>query len=991
MIAQNRVCYNAGNTDSGFSAGIPEVLEGMGELREPVAAGYVPAVDGRFFALLCPVCEAADGLVGESQERPGKISGGCLGPGPESGVRRGVCKQSDFFDLLGVPAKLRGLQVGVLERSARIALVRQLVRDLTAAIGGDAVEEPMRIGAYNLNHYGMGRCPVCEQDGLVIGVERDKDAERRSYWVMAQCLDGGCDFNLIRAGVESLARSAGMSLRGLVWNGGGSTVLRRVSQEELLERDEEFREESLARRREWAALGIVSGPDLAGLDENYDGWAEKGAAGSGGSAALEDPGVRISRAGAVLESLAAKWGGVLVGDGEFGLSAGDRFYRGKCPRCLGIGDTLLVGIRAESPLAVVTECRDRCDRKEIRARLLALSNGAGGGGIEWGRAYKVAWESAGKLEPEGGSAGSEPEPVGLDDLQAEREAEVEGLINAAAARVGALRVEQGDGNLWTMRCPVCFHPESEFCFGSVESNPLIFSVRCFAESGCRPRDMYESLERLAGIKIPRVLRMSPVRKPAEAGGGNGESASRREGESSDENQAGRWLGRKLAGQYRFDELEGTGWWAYNAVDGTWRSLQKDSYLILDWMQNRRFQLAGELEAAGERSLAKIFGEPSNWGRMRQGSGDFWSGMRYVLTDLQPRAELHLINVWETGVVDLRTGEVHKRDPKYGCRAITAGRYLPKDEERHWSVLRTWLGSVFSEGMLQDYIRLLALYLSGRGQTYTGLTAITGLTESGKGGTANLARESLGSYGSSVTVSWFGSGSGRGEIDSLTASLLERDVRVLTCDEIGAAISEKHGGISEHALLTRTGDTIFYGRRPHGPPLSGYLRCGVITTCVDPPAMKADTGIQRRLVVLPTLGKLREEDKKPDFARNQELMDAVVTLAVISASAVYEDGYRAPRGAVEEKREMMATMDPLWGYLEELEADEWHGRPLSEVATNASDLLEKVVSAQDIGRRLARGKNRRWIGVQGQGRDKVKYLWLRERAMPDGDGNGDGDD
>ena len=141
------------------------------------------------------------------------------------------------------------------------------------------------------------------------------------------------------------------------------------------------------------------------------------------------------------------------------------------------------------------------------------------------------------------------------------------------------------------------------------------------------------------------------------------------------------------------------------------------------------------------------------------------------------------------------------------------------------------------------------------------------------------------------------------------------MRLVWLDEIGAQTK-----MVEQKLLTVLGDSVDNARRAYGKTVEGKHRWMMFTTAVTVPRLSAHGGASRRMAVLPTLGIDLEAEglKLPDESIDQELLDAVVTLAALRAPAVYAAGYRAPHGDEAAKAEAVAAMDPVSDWLGDLE-------------------------------------------------------------------------
>ena len=269
-----------------------------------------------------------------------------------------------------------------------------------------------------------------------------------------------------------------------------------------------------------------------------------------------------------------------------------------------------------------------------------------------------------------------------------------------------------------------------------------------------------------------------------------------------------------------------------------------------------------------------------------------------------------------GVVNLQTGELRDFDPVIdGHRAITGGAYHQEwSDERCMAVL---FGRFHPGGrQLLDFesISLLAdfagLALTGEAQRHTSILHLWGRSGGGKGGCLNLFAAAFGDRAKGVGADVLkGTGS---EIDATWVELLTNDVLVVTVPETDA--------VNQAKLLADTGDNDKTHRVPHGKPVTGRLRAMFIVSGVDPPPMDLFSGFKRRIGVI----KLPEHPDvepgenviQPGFKADptQDEADALITLAVRRAAAVYREDYQPPTGNPAALAEFHEVVDPLSSWL-----------------------------------------------------------------------------
>lgn len=406
---------------------------------------------------------------------------------------------------------------------------------------------------------------------------------------------------------------------------------------------------------------------------------------------------------------------------------------------------------------------------------------------------------------------------------------------------------------------------------------------------------------------------------------------------------GHWFAERVAKHYiYYASPRASALWHY--ADHVWRVLPTTDHSLTDAFTSARYRLAKDLLDEGCRHLAEAVVRDKDWTANRARASDFWAGLRRGLRGPDPRPALHLLGTPD-GVVDLKTGLLLPHDSSLGIRALTAGRYLPEQEAAHWRILENRLGRVFSSEVLKDFVKLAGLALTGLAQSHRAIVLVVGQSGSGKGGAVNTLIRAFGDRGIGVTVEWL-ERRGMSDIDAVTTDILERQPAAIAVGELGSDSSLVH-----KRVLSFTGNESINARRPHGSNLYGTLQAQLWSTAVKIPSFPRGTGIERRLAVLPSGTPLGAAEKDEEGGWSQELFDAVVTLACLTAADVYRPGYVAPAGPDEARSDVLSEMDPLATWLEDL-PEEWHGQRMAAVLEKAKvELADPNVSATALGERV----------------------------------------
>ena len=393
------------------------------------------------------------------------------------------------------------------------------------------------------------------------------------------------------------------------------------------------------------------------------------------------------------------------------------------------------------------------------------------------------------------------------------------------------------------------------------------------------------------------------------------------------------------------------WWGYD--DPIWSVRSAGDHQVTDAVGRRRYAIAQELRDQGDKKAAKGL-SGSSWDRQASlVRGDMWASLRSKLKGPAPTSELHLLGTPDC-IVDLRDSSRIPHAPQHGIRAITVGRFIPEEAVDMKLLLLEHFQHVFTPETVCEYVRIVALALSGRAQNYRALALFHGGDRSGKGSSVNLVLEAVGRLGIQVDADWLGQ-TRCSDIDATATACIEQQVRVIAIDEIGAEGSK----IRPKKLLTITGNGRWSARKPHGPLLQARVPAMLMVATVDiPDNLDRHSGIEERLAVLSTTGELKvlPGDRAPDEETfTQDLLDALITLAVLQVPEVYEPGYGkiAPTGGDQTKREaVLREMDRVAAWIADL-TDEDVGQTVDSLAERYCSEGGENISGVTLGRKINR--------------------------------------
>ena len=418
----------------------------------------------------------------------------------------------------------------------------------------------------------------------------------------------------------------------------------------------------------------------------------------------------------------------------------------------------------------------------------------------------------------------------------------------------------------------------------------------------------------------------------------------------------------LRPRFRYDR-ERAVWWAWSGDH--WREVE-DDIDITDSLHSARLRIIADLRDSGEEDLAWLLHRDGEW-RSLSGNrrSEWWAKLREELARPAPLPPPNELATPE-GVIDMRTGSIEPHDSlKHDTLAVTRGMYRPNEASKIREALWSRLQFNIERNDFDQVLKSLGLAVARRSVDYGSILWLYGASGGGKGSTARLIQSAFGMQGIGVSADLFERRS-RSDIDADLARLIQIDPVVYVASEI------ERVGISR--INSLTGGDALSPRRPHGKIVEGALSGMLIATSVDAPHVSVEKGLKRRLIVIPFPRKLDASVTRQRFFTQDEL-DAVITLAVLEALQIDQEGWEPPVGNLEAKKRFLAEADPLSCWLEVL-PDSYDGRPVRDVWDEYNQQEEAEVTIVKFGRQV--GLSPRWESVlPGRGLPKV----LKRRESP----------
>ena len=277
----------------------------------------------------------------------------------------------------------------------------------------------------------------------------------------------------------------------------------------------------------------------------------------------------------------------------------------------------------------------------------------------------------------------------------------------------------------------------------------------------------------------------------------------------------------------------------------------------------------------------------------------------------------------SGIVNVRTGNLtaHDRDTS-NTIAVTQGDYRPADLQYLQGVLWSRFRLVMDAAIYARFIDYLGLLASGKAQSYRALWAFFGGPGCGKGGGAGLLVAAFGDRATVLSNDYLSRISS--DIDATTYNLITRQPLLIVFDELAGG--EK---VNMAKLLSLTGNNnLPSSRMPHQTvSVQGTIPSVAILTCVEPPSLRRGTGLERRLATFPFPFHVDDGDKDTEDFK-QELLDAVVTVAISGAKPVFAKGYTPPTPDTTAQANFLKGADDLVEWINSL-PDTWHNQPTAD--------------------------------------------------------------
>ena len=336
-------------------------------------------------------------------------------------------------------------------------------------------------------------------------------------------------------------------------------------------------------------------------------------------------------------------------------------------------------------------------------------------------------------------------------------------------------------------------------------------------------------------------------------------------------------------------------------------------------------------------------------------------------DLAAQQRRRVELAFRSGVIDLRTGSVVPHNPLlHDTTAVMNGDYRPDDEEGLNQLLWERMSLVMRPDSYARFRAILGIAASGKAQSWSPLWPFLGPPGSGKGGAAKLLVQAFGGRGRVLTNRFLEVQ--HSDIDTERYWLMHDQPLLLAFDEVG-----DESRVVSSKLFNLSGNNILPGARlPYMKvTLQDTIPSAIVMPMVVPPRITRGTGLELRLFPLRFEFIVAQDDRDREACFPQDLLDAVVTIAIAGALRVHQPRYEYPSVDEPTTARFLAIVDPLADWLDHLDGS-WAGHLLQEVYEQCvADTGESNVTMNLLSRRAngsARWRTERC--KQGEYRDKV---------------------
>ena len=260
-------------------------------------------------------------------------------------------------------------------------------------------------------------------------------------------------------------------------------------------------------------------------------------------------------------------------------------------------------------------------------------------------------------------------------------------------------------------------------------------------------------------------------------------------------------------------------------------------------------------------------------------------------------------------------------------------------------------------------------MSRKAPQLRGILWLYGKSGAGKGMVKNLLHAAFGRYAATATLDMLERR--QGDIDAEMADLLERDPFLIACDELGGT------ELKQRKFYALTGNTLWKARRPYGRTIERVLRALWLAPTVNPPRLNAADGLERRSAVIGFERKYDGGNPNEDF--DEDELAAAVTSAIVRTKAVFKEGYKAPKGNMSRRQQLIAESDPAQAWIVNL-PDDYVGKTTEAAWKDylAEGDSDRTVALNVFGKKV--NASERWETFR-PGRGKPMTMRLRPETLP----------
>ena len=395
---------------------------------------------------------------------------------------------------------------------------------------------------------------------------------------------------------------------------------------------------------------------------------------------------------------------------------------------------------------------------------------------------------------------------------------------------------------------------------------------------------------------------------------------------------GDWIAQHfLADQFLWD-TSAECWWRWTNQNH-WEMTKSNSVAFIDQLNAQRNDYTDACVRTGHADCGKRIAKDTQWEAQKRKHSEMMTGIRQRLGREPAEPPAHIVAT-ANGVLNLRDGSLSPHSPQapFHITAVTTGAFTPDLKRQHQRALVNRFRPAMPKASMRKALgKALTLCLGGKagGAQRGSVILLQGISGSGKTNTSEAIEAAFGTYALHTSESTLRTSS---EINAGKAELVERKPRLVFVTEVHA--------VDMPSLLGITGGDTLVSRAPYRETMRGRLNAGALMAAVNPPAMDAETGLQRRLLAIPFTERVALPVSKERVDMTQDECDALVTMTLLDAITMWQtpDLWQPLPDSDAVSKHVLVSSDPLTEWLTYASHDYYENWTMAEIKQAMADAL-----------------------------------------------------